>query len=222
MPRRGTGSPTEESCCCSNEDIIVALNTLLAVLQQIENNTDDLEGFTDGIEAALTALQGYVDGVEALLTTINTNVDGLEGFTDGLEALATTLNGLVDGLEGFVDGIEGKLDTLISQTAKPTILSASGTINADTEIIGAPGVGNKLYITAIAIQNATANSQVITLKETTTTTVRWSMTFPNQGNGLTQEYTKDTAVVLTANNGLTLDLSAAQNVHYSVSYYIGT
>lgn len=220
MPRFGTGDPTKDPCCCPNDDIVAELNESQVILQQIEDNTDGLEGFTDGIEASLTALQGYVDGIEGLLTTINTNVDGLEGFVDGLEALATTLNGLVDGLEGSVDGLETKLDTIITNTAKPTILYAANVVSVDTAIIASPGVGLKLYITSIAIQNATANAQTIILKETTTGNVVFTVTAVSQGNGLGQEFSKDTAIPLTADNGLTLDVSAAFNVNYTIAYYI--
>lgn len=115
-------------------DIEVLIASTNSILNQIESNTDDLEGFVDGIETLLTQSNVYLGSIEtlitatnALLTQIESNTDDLEGFVDGIETLIsqsnvylsnietliTSTNSLLtqienntDGLEGFVDGIE--------------------------------------------------------------------------------------------------------------------
>ena len=52
------------------------------------------------IAGYVNQLEGYTDGLEALITTTN--------------SLVTTLSGHVDQLEGYTDGVEAKLDTLIA------------------------------------------------------------------------------------------------------------
>lgn len=82
----------------------VDFTDVIAKLQEILDAVDELEDFTDGLEAFASSILGAVDG--------------LEGFTDGIEGLLTSilaatdqLEGFVDGLEGFVDGLEGLLGT---------------------------------------------------------------------------------------------------------------
>lgn len=58
------------------------LKSIKTVLDTISTNTDQLEGFTDGIEGLLTTLNGYVDQ--------------LEGYVDGLETLITSTNTKLD------------------------------------------------------------------------------------------------------------------------------
>lgn len=121
-------------------DSVIEASDLLARLTSISDNTDGLEGFTDGLEALLTDIKGFTDGIEGLLTTIRDNADtveiklqaiadntdGLEGFTDGIEGLLVTIRDNADAvetkldsiitntadLEGFVDGIEGLLTSI--------------------------------------------------------------------------------------------------------------
>jgi DNA uptake protein ComE-like DNA-binding protein len=56
-----------------------------ALLQDIENNTD-------GIEGTLTAIGGYVDQIEAAQTTAQTSFDSMNTSLDNIEADADALN----------------------------------------------------------------------------------------------------------------------------------
>ena len=96
------------------------LPAILSELQEIDDNTDGLEGL-------LTTLISEVDQVEELLTSINSNTDGLEGLattanalltaignnTDGIEPLLTSLLAATDGLEACCAATNANLTTLI-------------------------------------------------------------------------------------------------------------
>jgi hypothetical protein len=136
---------------------LVSLSTLLTA---IDENTDELEGFGDGVETligatntALATIAGHVDTLETLIGSSNTKLDTLDaslatlaGFTDGLETLIgatntalATLAGHVDGLEGFTDGIEGFVDgleTLIGST-NTALGTLAGHVDALETLIGA-------------------------------------------------------------------------------------
>lgn len=95
------------------------LDTVETKLQAVADNTDGLEGFTDGIEVLLGDLKTYTDGVEGLLTTIRDNADTLEASFATLNgkdfATQTTLAAVlaaVDGLEGVDYATNAKLEAV--------------------------------------------------------------------------------------------------------------
>lgn len=100
-------------------------------LQAIKGNTDQLEGF--------------VDGVEGLLAAIRDNVDQLEGYSDGIETLLTTIRDNADTVEALLgslvtqtDQVESKLDALAARIPEPTLTSRMR--------IGQPAPGYQLWM----------------------------------------------------------------------------
>jgi ABC-type transporter Mla subunit MlaD len=117
-------------------DFASATGSLHAKLRQLADNTDGLEGFTDGLETLITTLngyidqlEGYVDGLEGALTTLNatdfstsakqdtlntavgTTAD-VASATGSLHAKLRQIADNTDGLEGFTDGLETLITTL--------------------------------------------------------------------------------------------------------------
>lgn len=90
---------------------------LLPEIQAIKTNTDQLEGFTDGIEGLLTTIRDNADQVEALLTALG-------GNTDQVESLLITIRDNADQMEAFLttirdnaDSVEAKLQDVIDGQA---------------------------------------------------------------------------------------------------------
>lgn len=242
MPR-GTDSPADSPCCCPNDDIIAAIATLEVLLQQIEDNTDGLEGFvdglegfTDGVEALIAATNTALGGLQTTMTAISGFVDGLEGFVDGLETLIdttnttlstisttlTTISGAVDQLEGYLDGVEASLTTIATNTTVTPISFVTGTKNtsgSNQELIAAPGGGVSIYVVFIILQNETANAQTLILRDGSTDKIR--VRAPNDGNGMAGPLGEKFIWKLTANTALNLLLSASFTVGYTIGYYTG-
>jgi hypothetical protein len=129
-------NPTANTVLGRLKALETALASLSTLLTAIDENTDELEGFGDGVETligatntALATIAGHVDTLETLIGSSNTKLDTLDaslatlaGFTDGLETLIgatntalATLDGRVDGLETLIGSTNTKLDTLIAQ-----------------------------------------------------------------------------------------------------------
>jgi len=123
---------------------------------QIDLNTDGLEGLIGSTNTALATIDGVLDNAEAHLGNIDTGVDVLEACvgsnkvnvnisSGNITGFATATNqatiiGHVDGVEssltaitGYVDGIEGKQDTMIGHM--DGVEGLLGTIDADTDAI---------------------------------------------------------------------------------------
>jgi hypothetical protein len=95
----------------------------------------------------------------------------------------------------------------------------SGTINSsgDNTIIAAPGVGQRIFITAITIQNESTTTTTVLFKSAATTVRR--LRCVADGDGISLQYSPGFELRLGANEAFILNLSGANAVGYSVEYY---
>lgn len=125
----GTGGGGGDASEATLQSILAALDTVETKLQSIIDNTDTLEGNTDGLEGLLTQIRDYVDALE-------TNTTGL--------ATETTLVAVRD----YLDTVETKLQSLIDKSAgsailkKTVALTGSGTVHD-------PAAGKKIRLYSI-------------------------------------------------------------------------
>lgn len=104
--------------------ILAALDTVETKLQAIADNTDLLEGYTDGLEGLLTQIRDYVDTLEA--------------NTDGLETLTTAVR-------DYLDTVETKLQSLIDKMENTAILKKTIALTGSGNV-HTPGSGKKIRI----------------------------------------------------------------------------
>lgn len=105
-------------------NILAALDTVEAKLQSIADNTDLLEGYTDGLEGLLTQIRDYVDTLEA--------------NTDGLETLTTAVR-------DYLDTVETKLQSLIDKMENTAILKKTIALTGSGSV-HTPASGKKIRI----------------------------------------------------------------------------
>jgi hypothetical protein len=109
------------------------------------------------------------------------------------------------------------LTSLINIFTRPTIIYVTGTVanSGDNTVISAPGSGLSIYITHLVIQNESATTTTTILKDSNNRLRilqaqrdTLSLVFPERGG-----------LKLSTNTALTLNLSGANTVGYSIGYY---
>ena len=144
---------------------------------QIDLNTDGLEGLIGSTNTALATIDGVLDNAEAHLGAIDTGINVLEACvgsnkvnvnisSGNITGFATATNqstiiGHIDGVEssltaitGYVDGIEGKQDTMI--THMDGVEGLLTTIDADTDAIKTSAAAMVVDLAAIEVINNNA------------------------------------------------------------------
>ena len=144
---------------------------------QIDLNTDGLEGLIGSTNTALATIDGVLDNAEAHLGNIDTGIDVLEACvasskvnvnisSGNITGFATATNqstiiGHIDGVEssltaitGYVDGIEGKQDTMIGHM--DGVEGLLTTIDSDTDAIKTSTAAMVVDLAAIEVINTNA------------------------------------------------------------------
>lgn len=126
------------------------LDTVEAKLQSVIDNTDGLEGFTDGVETLLTAIRDYVDTVETALTTLNakdfatqTTLALIKAKTDNLDAQLSTLatQATLALIKAKTDNLDAALSTLATAAAQTTGNGSLASIKTNTDSFVVAGAG---------------------------------------------------------------------------------
>jgi len=148
---------------------------------QIDLNTDGLEGLIGSTNTALATIDGVLDNAEAHLGAIDTGINVLEACvgsnkvnvnisSGNITGFATATNqstiiGHIDGVEssltaitGYVDGIEGKQDTMI--THMDGVEGLLTTIDADTDAIKTSAAAMVVDLAAIEVINTNAETHL--------------------------------------------------------------
>lgn len=104
--------------------LIGHIDSLETLLTNIGNNTDGLEGFSDGVEGLLTSLNTYVDTLETIANDIDLNTDELEARIGEVSATPTanTLQDRLKGVKTVLDAINGAVATSANQVTTNTKL----------------------------------------------------------------------------------------------------
>ena len=107
------GSGIELKSDDSQFDVVTWREGVTTLLQDIDNNTDEVEGkldiiigHVDEIEPKLDIANANLDSIELLITTSNQILQDIDDNTDDLEALLGTTNGSLANIESYTDGLE--------------------------------------------------------------------------------------------------------------------
>lgn len=106
--------------------------TTEALLTQIRDYVDQLEGYTDMLESLATTGNTSLAAIATATQTLETYTDNIEPLLSGVQTTLTAISGFVDGLEGFTDGIEGALTSLISGVA--TLIGQVGSLDTKFDV----------------------------------------------------------------------------------------
>ena len=158
-----------------------------------------------------TALPSGGAGVIGWLSSIFSNL----GTTSDTAATSDT------GTFSLVSLFKRSLQSLTSLTtllSRPSILYVTGTIatTGDNTIVVAPGSGLSIYVTHILIQNESATSTTVIVKDTAN---RIRFLAQTQGALFSAIFPGRREIKLTANTALILNLSGANSIGYSIGYY---
>ena len=106
------------------------------------------------------------------------------------------------------------------KSLRGTIQYVTGTINVqgNNQIIAAPGAGLSIYVTHLVLQNESAVSTTIILRDTDN---RLRCLAAAQGSGIALVFPDRGEIKLVANTALSLNLSGNNVCGYSIGYYTG-
>jgi hypothetical protein len=112
------------------------------------------------------------------------------------------------------------LTSLINIFTRPTIIYSTGTVatSGDNTIIPAPGSGLSIYITHLVIQNESATTTTIILKDSSNRL----RILQDQRDSLDLIFPERREMKLSINTALILNLSGANACNYSIGYYTGS
>ena len=131
------------------------------------------------------------------------------------------------GIIGWLSAVYQKLITGVAVTGtfsasslRGTLQYVTGTINVqgNNQIIAAPGAGLSIYITHLVLQNESAVSTTIILRDTDN---RLRCLAAAQGSGIALVFPDRGEIKLVANTALNLNLSGNNVCGYSIGYYTG-
>lgn len=205
---------------------VVVKTTDNAAVHTPHHNVDALPGT---VETDITAIKTAVEVIDNAISGSEMQVDVVTLPGSSVANLGT-IAGAVAGTEMQVDVLTLPNVTIGAAIAagtnaigtvgitEKTILSATGTaaISGDNELIAAGGGGVVIVIVAAWIQNESASTTTMILKDGSTAFARFvagqrEMLAPVLGVG--REFK------LTANTALNLNLSAANSAGYTIFYY---
>jgi hypothetical protein len=184
-------------------------------------------------------LIGHVDGIEGLLTTMDADTSALAGAVAGTEVQVDIVGALPAGTNaigklaansgvdiGDVDvtslpALPAGTNTIGNVGHGKTIKTVTGTVSADTDIVTAVS-SKRIKVIAYSLITGATTANVITFQSDATTAL-W--TVPLQAitgtvAGANLAIPAPSFLFATAaGEKLTLDVSAAQSVTYSVTYF---
>ena len=99
-----------------------------------------------------------------------------------------------------------------------TTWNGTRAVAGDNQLVAAPGVGNRLVVTAFVIQNESATPTIMRLRSGTTAN-GWRCLGQNQGDGLAMAFSPGSEWRLHPNDPLNLELSDSRTCAISISYY---
>ena len=104
----------------------------------------------------------------------------------------------------------------------PVVQTATGTVGAsgDTPILATPGVGLRLALISVSIRNNSGVNNLVTLKETVSGLVISTVPTTAVGSGDTSLYPWPLLKALAFNQGLSINLSAANSIAYTIDYAV--
>ena len=99
-----------------------------------------------------------------------------------------------------------------------TTWNGTRAVMGDNQLVAAPGVGNRLVVTAFVIQNESAIALIMRLRSAVTAN-GWRCLGQSQGDGLAMTFGPGSEWRLNENEALNLELSNANTCAISISYY---
>ena len=101
-----------------------------------------------------------------------------------------------------------------------SLITWNGTraVAGDNQLVVAPGVGQRLVVTAFVIQNESAIALIMRLRSAATAN-GWRCLGQSQGDGLAMTFGPGSEWRLNENEALNLELSNANTCAISISYY---
>jgi len=137
---------------------------------------------------------------------------------DGTDATGVSAPSGAVGIRGWLSGVYSLVSSLYSIFSRPSITYISGTVSTSgsNTVIAAPSSGS-IWLTHLSIQNEATTATTILLQDSTT---RLRVLGENQGNGIALVFPQGREFKLAATTALILNLSAANQVGYSIGYYV--
>lgn len=129
--------------------VLTTLESAVALLADIENNTDGLEGFTDGLEGFVDGLETALSNIQGTLTLVQGYVDQLEGFSDGVETLLTAIRDNADQLEPKIDETNARLGEVSATPTANTIQDRLKSIRSVLDTLNAKDFATQDTLTNI-------------------------------------------------------------------------
>ncbi len=235
----GTVAVTDNSSTLSVDDgggSITVDGSVTASLAAGANNIGDVDVLT--VPAPLSTTGGGTEAT-ALRVTVATDSTGVLSVDDNGGNLSVDDGGgslTVDGTVAIsgtvavtdnsstlsVDDGGGSITVDGSVTANPTqrtLTWVTGTCasSGDNSIVAAPGVGVKIVVKHLIMQNETTTATTIIARDGTTSKIR--VYAKNQGDGLTMQFENGSEWRLTNNTALQINLSGANTCGYTFAYW---
>ena len=160
-------------------------------------------------------------GTFSLISLFKRSLQSLTSISSNLGTTADTAATSDTGTFSLISLFKRSLQSLTSLTtllSRPSILYVTGTIatTGDNTIVVAPGSGLSIYITHILIQNESATSTTVIVKDTANKIRFLAQT---QGTLFSAIFPERREIKLTADTALILNLSGANSIGYSIGYY---
>jgi hypothetical protein len=127
----------------------------------------------------------------------------------------------IDGINELNRKLRLLTDRLYANS-NPTLLTVTSTVSADTDIIPAVA-GKKIKVVAYSLTTTNSNANTITFKSNASTSL-WAVKLQSPADVVTGANLSIAApsYLFSTNAGekLTLDVSAAEEVTYSITYFV--
>ncbi|MEH2067917.1 MAG: hypothetical protein V7K47_07075 [Nostoc sp.] len=185
-------------------------------------NSDPATGTLQGVtNIKLTSIDNKTP---ALGTNTTANSVPINIATD--DAIATAIrdrigNAAITGVTMPTGGVGlfGWLSAIYAIFARPSITTISGTLSTsgDNTLINAPGTGLSIKINYLKVQLEASTATTVIIKSGTNTKER--ILCPNQGDGLVLNFFPNREFQLDTNSALILNLSGANLINYTFSYF---
>lgn len=128
----------------------------------------------------------------------------------------------VIGVIGIVDELGNELgsalQTKVIRAATGTISASGDAIAIDISALAGYVSGDLIVLSSMRIQNESGSSNTVLIKDGATTVARVYTALA--GSGFDRQYSPGRELRLTADTDLVLNLSAANDVGYSIEYYL--
>lgn len=127
----------------------------------------------------------------------------------------------IDGINELNRKLRLLTDRLYANS-NPTLLTVTGTVSTDTDIVAATA-GKRIRVTSYSLTTTASNANTITFKSGASTSL-WAVKLQSPadvvtGANLSTNY-PSYLFSTVAGEKLTLDVSAAEEVTYAITYYV--